>query len=125
MDTILVVDDHPINRLLIQSMLSKDGWNVVEADSAAAAMALLHEGLRPTVIFMDIRMPTGSGFDATQQIRRWESANGVQPIPIIALTEDTQEETQIRALEVGMNGYVSKPVTLAQLQSALAAALLQ
>ena len=125
MDTILVVDDHPINRLLIQSMLSKDGWNVVEADSAAAAMALLHEGLRPTVIFMDIRMPTGNGFDATQQIRSWESANGVQPIPIIALTADTQEETQIRALEVGMNGYVSKPVTLAQLQSALAAALLQ
>ena len=125
MDIVLVVDDHPINRLLIQSMLSKDGWQVVEADSAAGAMTLLTEGLRPTVIFMDIRMPNCNGFEATKLIRAWEAANGIHPIPIIALTADTQEDTRSRAMDAGMNGYVSKPVTLVQIRAALTNALLQ
>jgi len=125
MDTILVVDDHPINRLLIQSMLSKDGWNVVEADSAVAAMALLEGGLRPAVILMDIRMPVHDGFHATKQIRDWENINAIHQIPIIALTATTEEQAQIRATEVGMNGYIFKPVTLDQLRSALATALLK
>lgn len=125
MNTVMVVDDHPINRLLIQSMLSKDGWDVVEAESAAAAMALLEAGARPAVILMDIRMPVHDGFYATKQIRKWERINGINETPIIALTATTEEQHQTQAFEAGMNGYIFKPVTLEQIRSAIATTLLK
>lgn len=125
MKTVMVVDDHPINRLLIQSMLSKDGWDVIEAESAAAAMALLKAGARPAVILMDIRMPVHDGFYATKQIREWERINEIHETPIIALTATTEEQHKTQAFEAGMNGYILKPVTLEQIRSVIATTLLK
>lgn len=117
--TVLVVDDHPINRLLMNSMLTKDGWSVVDAESADDAMLSLNRGLRPRVIFMDIRMPTVDGFAAARRIRRWEKRMNLPNVPIIALTADALDETRARATEAGMNGYLTKPMSMDQLRSVL------
>lgn len=117
--TVLVVDDHPINRLLMDTMLKKEGWQVVEAESADDAMAVLNGGLRPCLIFMDIRMPTGDGFSATKRIREWEGTLQLAPVPIIALTADILDETRTRAAEAGMNGFMTKPVSLEQIRQTM------
>lgn len=117
--SVLVVDDHPINRLLMNSMLTKDGWLVVDAESADDAMLSLIRGLRPRVIFMDVRMPTVDGITAARRIRKWEERMNLPSVPIIALTADTLDETRARATEAGMNGYLTKPMSMDQLRSVL------
>jgi CheY-like chemotaxis protein len=116
----LVVDDHPINRLLMQALLSKAGWATALAESAAEAMAVLTSGLRADVIFMDIRMPDVDGYAATRQIRHWEELTGHARTPIIALSADVLDETRIRALAVGMDGFLTKPLLLESLTATLA-----
>lgn len=117
---VLVVDDHPVNRLLIQTILDKDGWSVVEAQSSDEVMELLVAGLRPVAIFMDIRMPKGDGFSATRRIRLWEASQQRAPVPVIAFTGDTAAEFGDEAARAGMNGYLSKPVTVTQIRAVLA-----
>ena len=116
----LVVDDHPINRLLMQALLSKAGWATALAESAADAIAVLTSGLRADVIFMDIRMPDVDGYAATSQIRHWEGLTGHDRTPIIALSADVLDETRIRALAVGMDGFLAKPLSLENLSATLA-----
>lgn len=120
---VLVVDDHPINRLLMETMLSKDRWQVALAQSADDAMDMLDQGLRPSLIFMDIRLTHGDGFGATRRIRQWELSLNLGPVPIVALTADVLEETKIRAAKAGMNGFLAKPVTHEQIRRAIAAVL--
>ncbi len=121
--TVLVVDDHPINRILMEAMLAKVGWSCVCAESAAEAMRVLASGLVPNAIFMDIRMPDVDGYTATRMIRNWE-AQGARPrLPIVALTADALEESRACALEVGMDGYLTKPVSLERLSDALMQAM--
>lgn len=117
--TALVVDDHPVNRLLMETMLVKEGWSVAQADSAGQAMALLKGGLRPQVIFMDIRMPVCDGLTASRHIRQWEASQHLPPVPIIALTADHTDEICTKAAEAGMSGFMTKPVSLSDIRATL------
>lgn len=117
---VLVVDDHPVNRLLVQTILNGEGWSVVEAQSADEVMALLEDGLRPAAIFMDIRMPRGDGFSATRRIRAWEQSQCRAPVPVIAFTGDLADDFCDQAIRAGMNGHLPKPVTIAQIRAVLA-----
>lgn len=116
---VLVVDDHPINRLLMEAMLAKVGWGCLLADSAAQAMQILTSGESPIVIFMDIRMPDVDGYAATRMIRQWEAQGDRPRLPILALTADALDESRAKALEEGMDGYLTKPVSLERLSDAL------
>lgn len=115
----LVVDDHPINRLLMDAMLKKAGWSSVSAEGAKEAMDALKGGLKPDVILMDIRMPDIDGFAATKMVRQWESATDRPRIPILALSADVLEESRTRALQEGMDGYMTKPINLERLVETL------
>lgn len=116
---VLVVDDHPINRLLMDAMLKKAGWSSASAEGATEAMEALKGGLEPDVILMDIRMPDIDGFAATKLVRQWESTNGRRRIPVLALSADALEETRSRALQEGMDGYLTKPINLERLVETL------
>lgn len=109
---VLVVDDHPVNRLLMDAMLKKAGWNCVSVEGADQAIQALKGGLLPDVIFMDLRMPDIDGFAATKLVREWELSIGHPRIPVIALTADALEESRSRALQEGMDGYLTKPISL-------------
>ncbi len=114
--TIMVVEDDPINMLLISEVLRKMGFQAIQVANGREAVETLplHQ---PLLIFMDINMPVMDGFTATGIIRGWP-----QPycaIPIIALTADAMEEDKQRCLEAGMNGYISKPFRLEEIEEVL------
>ncbi len=65
---------------------------------------------RYDLILMDIQMPILDGFAATRAIREWERAQGLAPVPIVALTASALDEDVQRAREAGCNLHVSKPI---------------
>lgn len=62
-------------------------------------------------------MPVMDGFTAAQQYRAYEAAQGLTPVPIIALSAHVLEEHHLRAQESGMDGHLAKPIELAKLQA--------
>ena len=114
--TIMVVEDEPLNMLLITEVLRKMGFTVTKAGNGKEAISLL-ETLRPDLIFMDVNMPEMDGFTATTLIRQTDSP--IATIPIIALTADAMKEDRERCLESGMSDYISKPFRLDEIDAIL------
>ena len=100
-----------LKRLGIESVLANDG--------AAAITAATAQEANFDAILMDCEMPQVDGFEATRQIRLFERSHALPPIPIIALTAHAMPEYQQRSLQAGMNGYLTKPVSLQELEQAL------
>jgi DNA-binding response OmpR family regulator len=69
---------------------------------------------------MDLQMPVMDGYVATQKVRQWEAANQRPQLPIIALTADAFEEDRQHCLSVGMNDFLTKPITMDALATAIA-----
>lgn len=116
---VLIVEDNRINQLVLSSMLELLGCEVFKAQDGREGIEAWRQH-RPELIFMDCSMPVLDGFEATRQIRLAEARNGASEIPILALTAYTRREDRIRSREVGMNAFLTKPLTLEQLQEALA-----
>ncbi len=121
---ILVAEDNRTNQLVLRHMLAplgarltfcSDGVEVVDAFCAHGA----------DVILMDVSMPRKDGIAATRDIRAWEEARGRHPSPIIALTGNATSQDQIRCLEVGMNGFLTKPLSKSSLLVEIARVLPQ
>jgi signal transduction histidine kinase/DNA-binding response OmpR family regulator/methyl-accepting chemotaxis protein len=113
---VMVVEDEPVNMLLITEVLKRMGVEVIKAGSGKEALEVLLEQ-SPSLIFMDINMPEMDGYTATQIIRQLPGAQ--RHIPVIALTADAMKEDRERCLEVGMNHYISKPFRLEEIEFAL------
>ncbi|HEX7184919.1 MAG TPA: ATP-binding protein [Thermoanaerobaculia bacterium] len=115
---ILLAEDHPVNQLVIQALLERLGH---QADLARNGLEVLEALERETydVILMDVQMPELDGLETTRRIRSQVSASH-QPY-VIAMTAHAMAGDQERCLKAGMNTYLSKPLHLADLQSALAA----
>ncbi|MCX7178229.1 MAG: ATP-binding protein, partial [Proteobacteria bacterium] len=116
---VLAVEDNAINRMVIQALLTKLGVSVAFADHGAQAIEAISQGAEVDLILMDLRMPVMDGYEATEQIRRWEATNGRERRPIIAMTADAYAEDRRHCLEVGMDDVLTKPIFLADLQIAL------
>lgn len=104
--TILYVEDNPENRLLVRRVLQAEGYSVLEAESAAGALELLHRQ-QPDLILMDINMPEVDGYTLTTQIK---SIPGLERVPIVALTANVMKGDRERTLQAGCDGYIQKPV---------------
>ena len=109
---ILVVEDDPLNMLLISEVLRKMGVEVIKATNGREALEILSYEC-PSLIFMDVNMPVMDGFTATRLIRRLPWPNN--SVPIVALTADAMKEDRERCLKEGMNDYVSKPFRLEEI----------
>ncbi|WP_017296986.1 PAS domain S-box protein [Nodosilinea nodulosa] len=109
---ILVVDDQPENRQLLLAAFSQVGLAVREAAHGAEAIAQWRQW-QPHLIWMDLRMPTLDGCEATRRIRAESAAiaNGDRPI-IIALSAQASNDECSNALAAGCDDFVSKPVKL-------------
>jgi signal transduction histidine kinase/CheY-like chemotaxis protein/putative methionine-R-sulfoxide reductase with GAF domain len=116
---ILVAEDNPANRTVIQLQIEKLGYpmHLVENGRDAVAVYLDHPE-RYALVLMDVQMPEVDGFAATHDIRRAELTTG-RHIPIIALTANALERDRERCLAAGMDDYISKPVTQADLRRTL------
>ncbi|WP_051311661.1 response regulator [Zooshikella ganghwensis] len=114
---VLLVEDNLVNQKVARTMLDKLGCHVTIAEHGKVAVAYSQVDLFD-VILMDCQMPIMDGFTATSRIRG-DSANLNHHTPILALTANTIQEEQDKCFSAGMSGFISKPVTLKQLQSAL------
>jgi PAS domain S-box-containing protein len=114
---ILVADDNPMNQIVVEGLLRRDGHNVVLASNGAAALAAIRTGDFDLVL-MDVQMPIMNGIDATRAIR--ESNGRMSGVPIVALTANAlgREVEQCRA--AGMNDHLAKPIDPKLLRLAIA-----
>ncbi len=113
---VLLVDDTLVNRKVIGSMLLKLGHRVTPAESGKKAIALWQKDVFD-VILMDVAMPEMDGYETTREIRKLEKSD--QKIKIFAITAHSDNSDRKMAEEAGMNGYITKPIKLQQLQEAL------
>ncbi|HWN43063.1 MAG TPA: response regulator [Thermoanaerobaculia bacterium] len=105
---ILVAEDNPVNRRVVESVLDERGHTPVLAGNGREAVAAL-EREAFDVVLMDIQMPEMDGFQATAAIRAREASSGGH-IPILAMTAHALQGDRERCLAAGMDGYVAKPI---------------
>lgn len=115
---ILVAEDNRTNQLVISSMLKGHPCSATFVNDGTAAINQ-YKRLQPNIVLMDMSMPVLNGLDATRGIRAWEAGNGMKRCPIIALTANVQPSDRARCLDSGMDDFLSKPVRVAELLSAL------
>jgi signal transduction histidine kinase/DNA-binding response OmpR family regulator len=115
---VLVAEDHPVNQQLATQMLERCGCRAVIAQHGARAVELL-EAQNFDLVLMDCDMPVMDGFEATAEIRRKEHATGRPPACIVALTANAMQGDRERCLAAGMDDYLSKPFSGAQLNELL------
>lgn len=106
---ILVVDDHVFNVQLATEILKASHYQVFSAANGQAAVELVHK-MNFDLILMDIQMPVMDGLEATRRIRRM----GLKT-PIVAVTASAMPEDRKRCLKAGMNGYVTKPIDVGEI----------
>ncbi len=106
---LLIVDDEPDLRELLSTILEHDGALVSTARSAAEALAMLQVN-PPDILISDIAMPGESGYDLLVKLRDTEREQGRPHLPAIALSAYAREEDRKRAIEIGFDAHVAKPV---------------
>ncbi len=115
---VLLVEDNEINQQVAQELLGQAGIDVTTADHGAAAIDFL--AARPEyfdAVLMDIQMPVMDGYAATRAIRREAR---FADLPVIAMTANAMAGDRAKALAVGMNDHVAKPIDVAVLFDVLA-----
>ena len=121
---ILLTDDNELNRFVASKLLSRWGFEVIEAKNGREAVdAWSKHG--PCIILMDVQMPEMDGIEATRKIRSEEMRTGVQRSPILALTADAEEKTFDRILASGMDNRIVKPFDPTALKDILGRAMIQ
>jgi two-component system cell cycle response regulator DivK len=105
---VLYIEDDANNRLLVRRVLIDAQMEVLEASSAAQAMAVV-KTITPDVILMDINMPEIDGYTLTVFFK---SMPNLSKVPIIALTANVMRGDRERALEAGCDGYIQKPIDI-------------
>lgn len=104
---VLVVDDHPINRMLMAKLLKLANAEAVPAENGLDALRVLQQEGKVDLVLMDLRMPEMDGYEATRRIRaddRWAK------LPIVAVTASAATYERARCLAVGMNDVIVKPI---------------
>jgi twitching motility two-component system response regulator PilH len=114
---ILIVDDSPTERHVLNDMLTKSGYEVVATDNGEDAI-LKAKLLKPDLILMDVVMPGLNGFQATRAISRDPETRS---IPVILCTSKGQETDKIWGMRQGARDYVIKPVVREELLAKIAA----
>ncbi|MCA3084802.1 MAG: response regulator [Rhodocyclaceae bacterium] len=114
---VLVADDNRINIKVTVKLLDMLGCSSLTAENGKDAVEML-SGNDVDVVLMDYRMPVMDGLQATRMIRSW--GNAKSRVPIIALTANAFDDDREECRQAGMNEFISKPITLDDLQHALA-----
>ncbi|WP_319271415.1 response regulator [uncultured Draconibacterium sp.] len=112
---ILLVEDNLLNQKVVIFNLRKYNYNVTAVTNGFEAIEKVKQQTFDLVL-MDIMLPEMNGYEITEAIRKYEAENEVDnPVPIIAITANTLDNDRERCFSVGMNEYLPKPFTSAQL----------
>ena len=111
-----MAEDNELNREIATEILRAEGCIIEEAENGMVAVEKLVNSKAGyyDLILMDIQMPIMNGYEAVSKIRTIENKE-LANIPIIAMTANAFEEDKKKALEVGMNAHVSKPIDIDKL----------
>ena len=106
---LLIVDDNELNRDMLARRLERKGFEVILADGATELMQRLQEG-SVDIVLLDIEMPEISGLEALKTLR--ETYSPIE-LPVIMVTAKNQSEDIVKALDLGANDYLTKPIDFA------------
>jgi CheY-like chemotaxis protein len=113
------VEDDPTNRVIVCAMLEDAGCRVDTCEGGWQALErLARESF--DVVLMDWQMPELDGLEVTRRVRRGDAGAVAQAVPIVALTANAFAEDRAACLDAGMDDFLTKPVHLQALQSAVA-----
>lgn len=108
---VLVVDDDPNLRLLVESALVRDGYQVLQAEDGAQGLHYARSA-RPDLVLLDLNMPRMNGISVLEHLR---SEARTRTIPVLMLTVEGNEPATRAAFDAGANDYLAKPFTIPQL----------
>ena len=112
---ILLVEDHPLNRELVEAILVRAGYEVLVAPDGETGLTTAHAE-RPNLILMDLELP---GLDGLEVTRRLKADPTMQEIPVLAVTAYAMRGDEQRARAAGCDGYVTKPINRQKLLDAV------
>jgi|TARA_B100000315_G_scaffold220027_1_gene222381 two-component system sensor histidine kinase ChiS len=112
-NTVLIVDDEPVNLTVLSNHLSLGNYRVLKASDGEEALALFQQE-HPDLVLLDIMMPKMSGFEVCRKIRE---VTPINRLPIIMLTAKDQAQDLAKGFSSGANDYISKPCTKKELLS--------
>ncbi|MDR4517310.1 MAG: response regulator [Nitrosomonas sp.] len=113
---VLLAEDNPVNQQVACAMLESMGLQIALAVNGQEAYQMV-QNKRYDLVFMDCQMPVMDGYEATRLIRQLPDERG--NLSIVALTANALSDDRQRCLDVGMNDFLSKPFSLAQLRAIL------
>lgn len=119
---VLLADDHPANRKVIEIMLGVTEMTLVTVEDGRQALDAFVEG-DFDIVLMDMQMPVMDGLTATRSIRAFEASQGRERTAILMLTANALAEHVAQSLAAGADGHLAKPITLPGLFAAMSAAL--
>ena len=105
-NTLLVVDDEPINLNILLTYLQSLNYNVVTAENGKECLAIVKES-KPALILLDVMMPEMDGFETCRQL---QADSETRDIPVIFMTALTNTEDKVKGLEAGAVDYITKPI---------------
>jgi len=105
--TVLIVDDHPATRKLLEDILHHD-YHVLLAENGARALDLLRDTPRIDLVLLDIIMPDMNGYEVCQRIR---DNPLTAEVPVVFLTIMEEDHNEARGFAVGVNDYIIKPIS--------------
>lgn len=114
---VLLAEDNDLNAEIARILLEEQGMNVTRAVNGRQAADIFKERSAGAfdLILMDIMMPEMNGYEAAEAIRNMEGRPDGKTIPIIAMTANAFPEDIQRSLDAGMNGHMSKPISIDRL----------
>lgn len=117
---VLVAEDNPVNRIVLSGFLKRSKVNYTFAENGAEAVeAIKASSGKYDLVLMDCEMPVMDGYEATEQIRKWEKQQGLARTPIVALSAHALQEHKDKALSAEMDDYLTKPVDPIALETIL------
>jgi two-component system, cell cycle response regulator DivK len=114
-ERVLVVEDNARNMKLVRDLLEATGYSTLEARSGEDAVELARSQA-PSVVLMDVQLPGIDGVEALTRLRRDERTAS---IPVLAVTAQAMSGDRERFLEAGFDGYLAKPIDIAELLAAV------
>lgn len=113
---VLIVDDEPAIRRFLRISLEADGYDVVDAETGKAAIAMAATHV-PELVILDLGLPDIDGAQVLAQLRQWSS------VPVIILTVRDAEKEKVKLLDAGADDYLTKPFSVPELLARVRVAL--
>src|ERR1700683_1172662 len=107
-DSVLIVEDTPVNLKVVRVLLSRHGFEVRTATTAEEALEVLNE-FQPRLVLTDIQLPGMNGLELIKRVKSDPTKRGTV---VVALTAFAMKDDEQKAIDAGCDGYITKPIEI-------------